>query len=81
MEALKECTRQQEVKVWRMVLLLAQGLFWQALGLGGIWICSRPSPGVLLIWNPFGPLGLLWSGNQICIVGHDSWWWSCGFCS
>lgn len=27
-----------------------------ALGSGSIWISSRLSPGVLLIWNSFGPL-------------------------
>lgn len=53
---LENVPMQQEVKVWRMVLLLAQALFQQALGLGGVWFSSRPSPGVLLIWNPLGPL-------------------------
>lgn len=52
------------------VLLHAQTQFQQVMGLGGIWISSRPSPSILLIQNSCNSPGLLWSGYQICSVGQ-----------
>lgn len=45
---------QPEVEVWSIAARTS--LILTSLGLGGIWISSRPSPDVLLIWNSFGPL-------------------------